>query len=544
MKRKFCLFVTLLLIATFVVSCGSSSGSSGGSSNNNTSQGSSSGSTGSNPTPTSPAANISVTSVPDTLIVAQRGEPVLIDPQNQTEQSTTFACIQMYEPLVSLNVNTGEYVPWLAESWERIDDLTLRFHLRQDVYFHNGEKMTANDVKFTLMRGKASTKKAWLFRPFDAEGSTVIDEYTIDIKTEEPFAAILSFLANNGSLIVSQKAVESADSVDAYGRAPDGGTGPWKFKSWVAGDNVTYDRFDQYWGEKPAFATMILRNITDDNTRALSLESGDIDLCVDVAPSQIGSINASGIAEVHRVPNYVMSYICFNIVSGPLSDVRVRQALRYAMDLDSMVDVAYPGVGTPADGVYPSSITCHTDSPPELTYTYDLDKAKMLMDEAGYADGFSINFWTNENQSRIDMGEMLQNAWAKINVKVNVEVMEFAALLELLDEGKHDSFMMGWVLGGDDGDFIYDLFYSTLGYQQNRAQYKNPRYDELATLGRTTFDPELRQQYYAEIQDILRRDLPMIPVQFGEATYGLRNTLTGVELQPETNTRVAFIRPK
>ena len=490
-------------------------------------------------------SGLSVTAQPDTIIAAMRGEPVLIDPQNQSDMPSTTSCIQVYEPLIMLNPATGEYMPWLAESWEQIDDLTIRFKLREGVKFHNGDELTSEDVMFTLERGKASSKKAWVFRPFDPPNSEIIDKYTIDIRTEEPFAAALSFLANNGSLIVSKSAVEAAASVDEYGQAPNGGTGPWKFNNWVAGDSVTYDRNDDYWGEKAAFAKMILRNITDDTTRALSLESGDIDMCIDVAPAQIENVKASGRAEVFRAPSYVTAYLCFNVKKdSPWKDVRVRQALRWAMDLDSMVSVAFPGVGTPADGPYPKSIAVATDAEGDLAYGYDLEKAKALMAEAGYPDGFEMNFWTNENQSRIDMGEMLQNAWAQIGVTLNVEIMEFATLLELLDTGGHDIFMMGWVLGGNDGDFIHDLFHTTLGFENNRPGYENKEFDRMVDAARVSMDQDERNELYSQIQDLLRAELPWIPVQHGEAIYGLRSTLKDVDVQPEMCTRIATIRPK
>ena len=196
---------------------------------------------------------LSVTAVEDTLTVAQSGEPTVLDPQNQNDQPTAVVCWQIYETLVLRNNITGEFEPLIAEKWEQIDDKTIRFYIRDDIVDHAGNPFDANDVYFTVQRGCASNLKSYVWSAFDPENCKVIDDYTIDIATYEPFAPAMQYLCNNGALMVSEKAVEDAGSLDEYGRNPTGGTGPWKFVEWVAGDRVVLERNEDYYGEKPYF---------------------------------------------------------------------------------------------------------------------------------------------------------------------------------------------------------------------------------------------------------------------------------------------------
>ncbi|MDE7009714.1 MAG: ABC transporter substrate-binding protein [Oscillospiraceae bacterium] len=489
---------------------------------------------------------LNVTAVEDTLTVAQSGEPTVLDPQNQNDQPTAVVCWQMYENLVMRNNVSGEFEPLLAESWEQIDDRTIRFHIRKDIVDHAGNPFTANDVYFTVQRGCASTLKSYVWSAFDPDACKVVDEYTIDIATKEPFAPALQYLCNNGALMVSQKAVEDAGSLDAYGRNPTGATGPWKFVEWVAGDRIVLERNEDYYGEKPYFKYLVIRNITDDTTRSLSLESGDVDFVIKTATAQLETLRANPNVDIHSVTSTTLTYLCFNVGNGgPWADARVRQALRYALDMDSMVQLAFSGAAVTADSIYCNSLSCYVAPDAEHTYSYDVEKAKALLAEAGYEDGFEINLWTNENQSRVDLCDMIQNAWAQIGVTANVQILEFATELDMIHRGEHDAFIMGFVSAGDDGDFLHDNFYSSDNdYVQNTSGYKNARYDEIMDKARTSLDPAIRQECYAEVQELLNEDLPWLPIACATNDYGMRATLTGLDPDPQGILHFRWVQPK
>ena len=552
MKRLLCLLLALVFCLGTLAGCGNGGNNTGntGAANNTSNTGNTgtddsadeAGTTdGVKPVP----EGLSVTAVEDTLTVAQSGEPTVLDPQNQNDQPTAVVCWQIYETLVLRNNITGEFEPLIAESWEQIDDKTIRLHIREDIVDHAGNPFDANDVYFTVQRGCASNLKSYVWSAFDPEGCVVIDDYTIDIATYEPFAPAMQYLCNNGALMVSEQAVEDAGSLDEYGRNPTGGTGPWKFVEWVAGDRIVLERNEDYYGEKPYFKNLVIRNITDDTTRSLSLESGDIDFNIKTATAQLEGQRQNPNIDIYSIPSTTLTYLCFNVGNdGPWADVRVRQALRYALDMDNMVQLAFSGAAVTADSVYCQSLSCYVEPDEEHTYTYDVEKAKGLLAEAGYPDGFEINLWTNENQSRIDLCDMIQNAWAQIGVTANVQIMEFATELDMIHNGEHDAFIMGFVSAGDDGDFLHDNFYSTEGYAQNTAGYKNELYDELMDTARTSLDPEVRQDCYAQVQDLLNEELPWIPIANATNDYGMRATLTGLDPDSQAICHFRWVRPK
>lgn len=464
----------------------------------------------------------------ETLIVGVRGEAVNLYPPDQNDASSGPVVHLTHNQLVVPDPDTGEIIGCLAESWEQIDDLTYRFYLRKGVVSHAGDPFTAEDVRFSFIQGGKSTVKAYVWEPFDTEATTVVDEYTVDIKTKEPYAPAMRLLAENGQgilMMVEKSFTDQGDETD-YSRSPIGGTGPWKLKEWIAGDRIILERNDDYWGEKPYYKTLVLRNITDDITRALAMEAGDIDVCLDVAPSQAPSLRDTGGITVYQAPTWSTAYVGFNCKKPYLEDVRVRKALRYATDLDAIIKLAYAGVGRAADAMVPPHHDCYIPAEGDLAYTFDLEKARALMEEVGCADGFTINLWANENQTRIDLAEMLQNMWGQINVTVNVEIMEWGAYLDKLSTGEHDAYILGYGLNGNDGDYLRSMWY-TDGYESNRFGYSNARFDELADLARTEFDHAKRIEYYNEIINLIREDVPCIPVQWSDNIFAFKSSIEG-----------------
>ena len=194
--------------------------------------------------------------IKDNVTVVLKGEPSNIDPHGNTELVAMETQVQIFETLVKKDEN-GEIVPCLAERWEQIDDCTTRFYLRDDVTFHNGEKLTADDVVYTIQRATEMPSSAAIFSAFDGENTKAVDDLTVDVVTKEPFAAVLNYLASTRGGIVCKKAVEEMGD-DAFGRAPVG-TGPFMFDNWVTGTSITLKRNDNYWGDKPAYSTLTLK---------------------------------------------------------------------------------------------------------------------------------------------------------------------------------------------------------------------------------------------------------------------------------------------
>ena len=472
-------------------------------------------------------ADVPVTAQEDTITVAMVSEAAQLDPEGDAvTQPDAIINVQCYEGLFKLNPDTGEVMPCLATSYEWVEDNVMRVYLRDDVYFHDGSKFTAEDVLFNISRGVKSASKEYSYGPVDYENCKVVDDYTIDVATYDPYPALLADMLDNGWVMISKNYFENTDYAE-FIRHPMG-TGPWVFKEWIAGDSISFTRNENYWGEKPYFGNLVIRTITDDTTRALALETGEVDYVIEVVSSQIDYINEGDMATVQLIPGRTLEYVTMNEAFEPFKDVRVRQALMYALDLPAMVNLAYGLGGSPADGVFFPGNVFYT--PATTTYTQDLEKAKALMEEAGYADGFTCRLIAKDVSTRITMCEMMKNAWAQLNVNAEISVMDIATYYNYIQSGDYDMGLGGFVCQVNDGDMYRHMFITGADYSSNYAQYSNPEFDELAEKGRLELDNSIRQGYYDQIQEILRNDLPWLPICFATETYGCRNTLKGAYL--------------
>lgn len=491
-----------------------------------------------------PPPDFSVTNRKDTLIVGGYGEPASLYPYGSSAMPANTAKIPLYETLVRYNTFTGEYEGVLAENWEYIDDETLRMYLRKDVVCHAGYDFTASDVLWSAKTAKENPISTYLWGQFDVDNFEIIDDYTIDIKTYGPFGPILTYLSDTSCGYVLDQQAYEAQSPDDYARNPDGGHGPYKFVDWIAGDSITYEIFDNYFGEKPYFRNLVIRNISDDVTRALSLESGDLDMIYNVDYASAQMIIDSPLTNLITVPSFQLIHFGYDMTKEPFDNPLVRKALRYALDLENIINMAFNGMAEIADGPWPNSLTAYKpNTNPDTAYEYDVEKAKALLEEAGYGDGFEFELWVQDTTSWMQMAEMIQNSYAELGIKANVSVMDTNSLISQRAEGKHEGYVARFSCSGDDAalwNFRYESFES---YAENCAQYKNPRADEIFELGRKSIDKDYRQELYLEFVDIFREDLPFQSLANPLMCYGIRSTLKGVAPHSYGTSDLRYIRP-
>ena len=277
----------------------------------------------------------------DTLTVAFRSEPANLDPTGSS--SLTAFCIQ-FENFDRLIINNGDgtYSPSLAKEWEQIDPLTYRFYLEEGVKFHDGSEMTAEDVVYSIARGEKSTFSSSFLGYFNGAACKVVDKYTVDIATYEPFAPFLTYLSSSRGSIVPKAYIEKVGD-EEFGRNPIG-TGAFKFESWTSGDNVTMVKNEDYWNkDKEVTCNKIInRFVTDTSARAIEIESGAVDVSFQITSNDADRLAETKGAKTLVGPSYATTYLRFDIVNNDtFADVNIRKALRAALNMEPVVNTVY-----------------------------------------------------------------------------------------------------------------------------------------------------------------------------------------------------------
>lgn len=470
--------------------------------------------------------------VKDTLIVAHGSDAQTLDPHYTNDQPSSRVSVQIYSQLVEVDQDMN-LMPGLATSWEQINDTTTQFRLREGVLFHNGEELKASDVKFTFERMIASPTVAHIVDAIEAV--EVVDDYTVNVMTSEPFGPLLYHLSHTAASILSEKAVTEAG--EDYGQHPVG-TGPYQFIDWSVGDRITMEAFDDYYGGKQEIQNLVYRNITEGTNRAIALETGEIDVAYDIeAIDKSTIIDKSGL-ELIEEESLSQTFISFNTRKAPLDNKKVRQAIGYSINADDIVEAVVLGAGRPANSPIGPKVSGH--NPNAKLYSQNYEKARELLAEAGYPDGFTTSMWVSDSPVAVQMAQVIQAQLRQVGILMAIEVVEWGAFLDGTNRGEHDMLMMGWVTVTGDADYgLYALFSSnTHGGAGNRSFYSNERVDELLRAGRISSDHEERRMIYAELQEILQDELPIFSTHYTFQNVGVQSNVKGFQLAPTGHHRV------
>ena len=469
----------------------------------------------------------------DTLIVAADREPVTLDPAGVNVTYAWLIESHIYDTLLKMD-NEMNIVGDLAESWEQVDDLTWKFTLRKGVKFHNGEELTSKDVLYSFKRLYNEPAAQISVQFIDENGFETPDDYTFILKTTEKYAFLEAQLCDNSMSILNEKAVTEAG--DDYDRNPIG-TGPYQFVSWNAGDNITVERFDGYWGEAPLLKNIVFRFITENSARTINLESGDIDFCIDIQASDADRIaNGENTVLVSEAGNTVR-YFAFNCRHPVFEDKRVRQAMVHATDLETIRQVVYGvNTSTPSDvtPIVPGLKGRNTDLP---AYEYNPEKARQLLEEAGVGDGFSVNYiylaGTNNNM----VAEMLQAMWQEVGVTLELNPMESGALSTAMNNAEQDFCLAGTTQKSyQTGKTLYDYFYSgSIGNTSNRSYLNSPEIDELLIEIAAETNEEARNELCMTAQEMINEECPLMVICYTNNLVGMSKDLRGFEYVPNGN---------
>jgi len=480
-----------------------------------------------------------------TLKMAYDADPISLDPQVQLSGGMLQYSHMVFDPLVRWNKEHG-FEPRLAETWERVDDNTMRFHLREGVKFHSGNEFTADDVVFTFKRLKESPDFKGIFSAFTE--AKKVDDYTVDLVTAKPFPLVVSnatyifpmdsqFYSGEDDNGNPKSAIDK--TAETFADRNVSGTGPYTIKSREQGVRVVFERNPNYWdSESPGnVSEIILTPIKEDPTRVAALLSGDIDFIAPVPTADLERIK--GNEDVNLVTMSGTRIITFQLNQERVEafkDPKVRLAINYAINQEGIADKIMKGFATPGAQFSPKGYLGHNES---LTPRYDLEKAKALMKEAGYEDGFSVTMLAPNNRYVNDekIAQAVSSMLAKINIKADLKTMPKAQYWPTFDERAADIMMIGWHSDTEDSNNFYEFLIAcpdeeTGWGQYNSANYCNPEVDKMVKQANVELDTEKRAEIMQNIEKILYDDAATVPLHWQDLAWAARK---GVNIEPVVN---------
>jgi peptide/nickel transport system substrate-binding protein len=482
-----------------------------------------------------------------TIVVGLQAEPTTLDSQQISDYNSHRAAYGLYDMLLRFKDESTEVEPGLAESWEISDDgLAYTLHLRQGVKFHDGTDFNAEVVKFNIERQIDPNHPYHDTGEFPYAEFTwgmvdkveVVDGYTVKITLKELFAPFLNHLAMHPAAMASPEAIKQ------YGRDYSShpvGTGPFKFVSWTPGVEVVLEKNPDYWRGAPHVDRVIYRPIIEDQSRLTELEAEGVNFIVNIPPDDLPRLREDARFTIVEQPGMHTWWVAFNHTKPPFNDVRVRQAMNYAVNKKAIVDNLLKGTGTLAINPLPPVVWSYTDD--IQRYDYDPEKAKQLLAEAGYPDGFTCSFWVPESgsgmQQPVAMGTAIQADLKAVGVDCQIQTFEWGSYLEKVivppDKAEFDLFEMSWI--GDNGDPDNHLYILLSGEQWPPAGYdmgfyKNDKLDPILKEARTTLDRAKRTELYQQAQKLIAEDPPWIIVDHETQIVVMDKKIKDFKLHP------------
>lgn len=452
-----------------------------------------------------------------------------LDPHNHNDTASAYATRHIYNNLVKITED-NEFVPNLAESWEFTDDTTVAFTLKEGVKFHNGETLTAEDVKFSLERQMQAPKVGHLLYMIDS--IEVTDDLHFTIHMNAPSNALISSLFHSGSAILCKSYTEALEAEGKTLESAPMGCGPYKFVEWVPGSSVTLEKFDDYFDPETAAKNdgLTIRIIPEEAARTIALENGELDMLVNVGTSDAQRLRESENLALDEYPYTSCEYFAMNVQKAPFDNKLVRQAMNYAINKEDAMIVAQNGEGVVTDSYIAESAIGYYDT--AVKYEYNPEKAKELLAEAGYADGFTFSCYV-AGDPRARAATSIQANLAEIGVTMNIEQMEASTFYERTGNGEHDACMAGWVANAEPDNTYRPLFTSEkAGAGGNRAWYMNPEVDALVDDAAANSDPAAVQKDYETVLQIISDDAIWVPLYSQKGLVARNKDLQGLHNSP------------
>jgi len=459
----------------------------------------------------------------DSLVIGINADATSMDPLRISDTVTMSLLSNVYETLVRMNPDS-KIIPAAAESWKISDDgLEYVFYLRSGMTFHNGSPITAEDVKYSIEQAvKSSYSGSYLAFIDHVE---VVDKSSVKVVLQYAYAPFLSLCATYTN-IVSEAFY--TDGGTKQSKEPIG-SGPYKFVSWANGDKIVLEAYEGYFDKQPAIKNLTYKILTNTTTATIALEKGEIDMYINVAPADIGTLESNKNIVVDQKPSSAFYFLGLNTESKVFSDIRVRQAVAKAIDREALIYGVMDGAAKATTTFIAKGRPGYAEGFDPLPY--DVEGAKALLAEAGHADGLNITMSVPE--SRSEHAQMIQADLKKIGINVKIALLESGAFWDDMENGDYEMMMMGWsyvVMDPDVG--YYSLYKSDEIIAGNYVRLSNARLDELMELGRVSSDANKRNAIYGEAEKIAMTEAAYVPLYWRNTIVAYDKGLQNVKIPP------------
>ncbi len=468
---------------------------------------------------------------PSTVVFLIESSPASLDPRMGTDGQSEHIDELIFDGLVTRDAKF-QFVPALAQSWDVPDPLTFIFHLRSGVQFHDGHPLTARDVAWTInsmKSGAVITSKASSYASIQSIDAR--DPQTVVIHLKRPDNFLLSNLRTGAIGIVPE------GSGRDFWQHPIG-TGPFRFVSQQIDQDVVIERNPQSWSVQPKIERVRFRVVPDPITEALELQKGSGDLAINSLPMDaLATLATRPDLEITKVIGTQVQYLSFNLRDPILNDLRVRQAIAFAINRPLIIETLLRGHAQPAVSLLPVGHWAWTGDVAE--YDYNPQRAEQLLDEAGHAAGhdgvrFHLTMKTSTDEDTRLLAAVLQQQLAKVGIALDLRSYEFATFYSDVTRGAFQIYSLRWI-GGNEQPDIFSYAFSTARFSPkgaNRGHYSNPQLDALLDDAETTSDSAKRRADYVEGQQILARDLPAINLWYKDTVVVHNRRVTHVVPTP------------
>lgn len=450
----------------------------------------------------------------DRIVFAPNTDAQTLDPQHMNDNTSEQVIRMIYNSLLKFNEKT-EIVGDLAETWEVSEDgKEWTFHLKSGIKFHDGTDLNAEAVKKSFDRLINKDNALAQFQSFEMITEVkAVDELTVKLITKEPFGAFEAIMASTSAGIISPK------TIDAYGKElgktaeASIGTGPYRVVEWKKDQQMVLERFDDYFGEKGATKTIVYKPIPEAASRVMALETGEVDVIQQIPAKELKRLESNQELEIVKIPSNNQRQFRFNVSKKPFDDPRVRQAVSYAIDRQAILDNVVTGLGELSTSALAKVTWGYHDFG---VIPYDPEKAKKLLAEAGYPNGFQTKISTTERYIQgVELAEAIAAQLKKVGIEASIDVKEWSEIVQewsglAPEEFQQEIFIMGAAPSTLEADKGMRTIYATAKTnEQNYGFYSNKEFDGIIHQAMKEIDPDKRKALYKRAQEIVYLEDPV-----------------------------------